>query len=259
MEVFLLQNVAVKIMYDGTEFHGWQYQPNGITVQEVVEATLSELTGENIKVTGCSRTDAGVHASEFYFNFFTDTKIPVDKLPFAFNNHLDTQYISAICAYNVSETFNSRFSSLGKRYMYKIHNSKNPNPFTKRYSWHFPYTLDIDLMNKAAEYFIGEYDFSAFMAAGGSQKTTVRKINKCCVLKNPEWDSELQIIIEANAFLYNMVRIISGTLCDVGTGKISYLDIPEIISSKDRRLAGMTAPPEGLHLNKVFYPSDVFL
>ena len=248
----------MKIMYDGTEFCGWQYQPNGFSVQEAVEKTLTRLTGAKTSVTGCSRTDAGVHAAEFYFNFFSDTKIPAEKMAFAFNNHLETKSISAICAYDVKKDFNSRFSSTGKRYIYKINNSKIPNPFTDRYSWFFPYKLNLSLMNKAASYFIGEHDFSAFMAAGGSQKTTVRKINRCEISKNPEWDSNIVITIEANAFLYNMVRIITGTLCEVGVGRILPEDIPSIIKSCSRSQAGMTAPPQGLHLNRVFYPDEIF-
>ena len=246
-------------MYDGTEFHGWQYQPNGITVQETIENTLNKIIGENIKVTGCSRTDAGVHALEYYFNFFSNTQIPTEKLAFALNNNFDNNYISAICAYDVEEDFNSRFSSLGKQYVYKIHNSKIGNPFTNRFSWFFPYKLNLDLMEEAAKYFVGEHDFSAFMASGGSQKTTIRNIKKCEVLKNPEWCSDIVIKVEANAFLYNMVRIITGTLCEVGTGRIKPCDIPYIIESCDRSKAGMTAPPEGLHLSKVFYPDDLFL
>ena len=259
MEVIHLRNIAIKIMYDGTQFHGWQYQPNGITVQEIVENTLTKLISEDIKVIGCSRTDAGVHAAEFFFNFFSETKIPVEKIPYAFNNHLETPYISAISAYDVPIDFNSRFSSIGKRYIYKIHNSKTPNPFTDRYSWFFPYKLDIELMNKASMHFIGEHDFSAFMAAGGSQKTTIRTIYKCNVSRNLEWDSDIFITVEANAFLYNMVRIITGTLCEVGTGKIKPEEIPYIIKSCNRSKAGMTAPPQGLHLNKVFYPNELFL
>lgn len=253
-----MRNIVIKIMYDGSRFHGWQFQPNGISVQEVVEKTLSGLTNENIKVTGCSRTDAGVHAIEYYFNFFSNTKIPCQKIPAAFNNHLDTFDISAIEAYDVDENFNARFSSIGKRYTYKILNSKTPNPFYRNYSWFFPYNLDIDLMKKASKFFIGEHDFSAFMAAGGSQKTTIRTISECLVTVNPEYKSEICVTVEANAFLYNMVRIIVGTLCDVGTGKISPDSISSIIESRERKNAGMTAPPEGLHLFKVNYPEKTF-
>lgn len=252
-----MHNIAMKIMYDGTEFHGWQTQKNGITVQETVESTLKQLTGEYIKVTGCSRTDAGVHALEYVFNFLTNSKIPVEKFPFAFNNNLKNNYISAVSAIYVPDDFNARYSSNGKRYIYRIHNSKIPNPFTGRYSWDFPYKLDLNKMKEAAKYFVGEYDFSSFMAAGGSQKTTVREIFSLCVERNTEWDSEIVITIEANAYLYNMVRIIVGTLCEVGTGKIDPCDIKNIIESKDRKMAGETAPPEGLHLAKVFYNIDL--
>lgn len=248
-----MHNIAMKIMYDGTEFHGWQTQKNGITVQETVENTLKKLTGEDIKVTGCSRTDAGVHALEYVFNFFTDSKIPVEKFPFAFNNNLKNNYISAVSASYVSDDFNSRYSSKGKRYIYRIHNSKTPNPFTDRYSWDFPYKLDLNKMKEAAKYFVGEYDFSSFMTAGGSQKTTVREVFSLNVEMSREWEEEIVITIEANAYLYNMVRIIVGTLCDVGTGKIVPCNIKKIIESKDRKMAGETAPPEGLHLAKVFY------
>ena len=254
-----MHNIAMKIMYDGTDFHGWQVQKNGITVQETVESTLKQLTGEDIKVTGCSRTDAGVHALEYVFNFFTDSKIPVEKFPFAFNNNLKNNYISAVSAIYVPDDFNARYSSKGKRYIYKIHNSKTPNPFTSRYSWDFPYKLDLNKMKEAAKYFVGEYDFSSFMAAGGSQKTTVREVFSLNIENSTEWDSEFIVTIEANAYLYNMVRIIVGTLCDVGTGKIAPCDIKSIIESKERKMAGETAPPMGLHLAKVFYNNDINL
>ena len=254
----------MKIMYDGTMFHGWQIQPNGITVQEAVETTLSKLLNEKISVTGCSRTDAGVHAKEYYFNFFSNTKIPAEKLPYAFNNtifSLDGVFsgISALEAFDVFEDFNARFSSCGKRYVYKIHNSKVLNPFTSRYSWYFPYKLDISKMRKAAECFCGTFDFSAFMAAGGSQKTTVRTVKKLCVEKSSEWRDEIFVSIEADAYLYNMVRIITGTLCEVGCGRILPEDVSGIIKSGNRKNAGMTAPPEGLFLDRVFYPEKIFL
>ncbi len=246
-------NIAVKIMYDGTGYHGWQLQKNGITVQERIETVLSELTGERVSVCGCSRTDAGVHALEFVFNFKSNTKIPVERLPYAINNHLINDSIAAVSARQADDDFNARFSSMGKRYIYKIWNSNIENPFTSKYSWFVPYRLDLDRMKAAAEHFKGTHDFSAFMAAGGSQKTTVRTISDCMVKKSAEWSEQIEIEVEANAFLYNMVRIISGTLAEVGVGRICPGDIPEIIKSGDRRKAGMTAPPEGLFLKKVLY------
>ncbi len=248
-----MKNIAVKIMYDGSKYHGWQNQKNGITVQERIETVLSELTGENTSVTGCSRTDAGVHALEYYFNFKSNTRIPTERLPFAINTHMGEDSIAAIEAFEVPDTFNARFSSKGKRYNYRIWNSNIENPFTAKYSWFLPYTLNIEKMQRAAGAFCGTHDFSAFMAAGGSQKTTIRTIRDCKVSKSVDWPEQIEIEVEADAFLYNMVRIISGTLAEVGIGRIPETEIGEIINSCDRKRAGMTAPPEGLFLKKVFY------
>lgn len=248
-----MRNIAVKIMYDGAAYHGWQFQKNGITVQERLETVLSELTGEKISVCGCSRTDSGVHALEYIFNFKSNTQIPIDRLPYAINNSLTKDSISAVSAWYEAGSFNSRFSSLGKRYVYKIWNSNIANPFTSKYSWFVPYKLDIEKMKRAARQFCGTHDFSAFMAAGGSQKTTIRTIRDCIVKQSSEWQEQLEIEVEADAFLYNMVRIIAGTLVEVGVGRIEEDSISEIIASCDRRRAGMTAPPEGLFLKKVFY------
>lgn len=252
-----MRNIAVKIMYDGGSYHGWQIQKNGITVQERMETVMSELTGEKVAVCGCSRTDSGVHALEYVFNFKSDTKIPAERLPYAINTHLKQEDIAAVSAKDVDDEFNARFSANGKRYVYKIWNSTLLNPFTTKYSWHFPYKLDVEKMKRAAEQFCGTHDFSAFMAAGGSQKTTVRTVRDCTVELSREWNEQIEIEIEADAFLYNMVRIITGTLTDVGTGRISWEEISQIIRNCDRREAGMTAPPQGLFLKKVYYNPQV--
>ena len=244
-------------MYDGGGYHGWQYQPNGITVQERMESVLTELTGKKTPVCGCSRTDSGVHALEYVFNFKSDTRIPADRLPYAINTHLCGDDIAAVSAKDVAEDFSARFSSNGKRYIYKIWNSNLQNPFTAKYSWHFPYKLDVEKMKAAAEKFCGTHDFSAFMAAGGSQKTTVRTIRDCCVKVSSEWAEQIEVEVEADAFLYNMVRIITGTLTDVGTGRKTAYEIEKIIRECDRRGAGMTAPPQGLFLKKVFYDPEI--
>ena len=252
-----MRNIAVKIMYDGGSYHGWQIQKNGITVQERMESVLSNLVGEKTAVCGCSRTDSGVHALEYVLNFKSNTRIPAERLPYAINTHLGQDDIAAVCAKDVDEDFNARFSANGKRYVYKIWNSTLQNPFTAKYSWHFPYKLDVEQMKKAAEEFCGTHDFSAFMAAGGSQKTTVRTVRDCTVAISKEWENQIEVEIEADAFLYNMVRIITGTLTDVGTGRKSVGEIKNIIAKCDRREAGMTAPPQGLFLKKVFYDSQV--
>ncbi len=244
-----MKNIAVRLMYDGSAYHGWQYQKNGITVQEVIENALSKITGEKIKVTGSSRTDAGVHALDYVFNFKSDTNIPLDKLPYALNYELNDDIV-AVSAWEAEEDFNARFSSKGKKYIYRIWNFRMRNPFYVGYSWYLPYNLDREKMQKAAEYFVGTYDFSAFMAAGGSQKTTVRTIRECKV----EIENDLiTVTVSADAFLYNMVRIITGTIVECGMGKIQPEDIPGIIESGDRRKSGLTAPPEGLFLKEVYY------
>ena len=244
-----MKNIAMRIMYDGTKYHGWQFQKNGITIQQAIEEALSGLTGEGIKVTGCSRTDAGVHALDYVLNFRSNTNIPAEKLPYALNYRLNKD-ITAVEAWEADENFSARFSSKGKRYIYRIWNGKMRNPFYIGYSWYLPYKVDVEKMKTAAKFFEGKHDFSAFMAAGGSQKTTVRTIRSCFV----ETDGDLiELTVEADAFLYNMVRIITGTLVEVGLGRIEYNAVPNIIKSGDRRESGLTAPPEGLFLKKVFY------
>ena len=244
-----MKNIAMRLSYDGTNYHGWQYQKNGISVQQVLEDNLSELTNESIKVTGCSRTDAGVHALDYVMNFMSNTNIPPEKLPYALNYRLNGD-ICAIDAWYASDDFNARFSAKGKTYVYNIMNSKFRNPFMKRYSWYMPFDLDFESMKSAAKYFVGEHDFSAFMAVGGSQKTTVRTVNFCELEKK---ENLIRLTIDANAYLYNMVRIITGTLAEVGMGKIAPDAIPYLIEQKDRRQCGLTAPPEGLFLKKVRY------
>ncbi len=247
-----MKNVAMRLVYDGSRYHGWQYQKNGISIQETLETALSKITGEDIKVTGCSRTDAGVHALDFVLNFRTSTEIPTDKLPYAVNYRLGND-ITVVEAWEADDDFNARFSSLGKRYQYQIWNGRMRNPFFVNYSWYLPYRLDRERMKKAAAYFVGEHDFSAFMAAGGSQKTTIREIRECSVTESGEIPELITITIEANAFLYNMVRIITGTIAEVGFGRIEPEAIPEIIRSGDRTRSGATAPPEGLFLKEVLY------
>ena len=247
-----MRNIALKIMYDGGIFHGWQRQKNAVSVQECMEKALAETTGELITVTGCSRTDAGVHAREFVLNFKSTTRIPIEKLPYAVNYRLPSE-ISALEAWEAEDNFSARFSARGKRYQYRIWNAKIANPFESRYSWQIPYKLDVEAMKQAAPFFEGKKDFAGFMAAGGDQKTTVRTVRQCMVWQDPKQAELITVTVEADAFLYNMVRIITGTLAEVGFGKIDNTKIPEIIESKDRTRGGLTAPPQGLFLEKVFY------
>ncbi|MEE1013845.1 MAG: tRNA pseudouridine(38-40) synthase TruA [Clostridia bacterium] len=247
-----MKNIAMRIRYDGTNYHGWQRQKNGITVQQVIEEALTDLTGAETKVTGCSRTDAGVHALDYVFNFKTETSIPVEKLPYALNYRL-REDVSAVEAFEVPADFNARFSTQGKRYIYRIQNAKPKNPFLNRYSWHIPYHLNVEDMIQAAPILEGTHDFSGFMAAGGDQKTTVRTVRVCRVEQDAELPESITITVEADAFLYNMVRIITGTLAEVGFGRIQVEDVPEILAACDRTRCGLTAPPQGLFLKKVYY------
>ncbi|MCK9479364.1 MAG: tRNA pseudouridine(38-40) synthase TruA [Firmicutes bacterium] len=248
----MLQNLALTLMFDGSRYHGWQRQTNAVTVEEVLSNAIYKRTGRQPLVIGCSRTDAGVHAIEYICNFMTDSPIPPEKLPFALNTLLPYD-IRVLKCNKVSDDFHSRFCAVSKTYVYNVYTDVISNPFLKNFAFHFPYTLNLEQMQRAATYFIGEYDFSAFMTTGSSQKTTVRKVTKLTVTKKENF---FRFEISANAFLYNMVRIIVGTLLYVGMGKISENDITKIIKSRDRSKGGITAGAMGLYLAKVDYNDE---
>ncbi len=244
-----MRRLLFTLCYDGTNYHGWQVQPNGITVQQCVQTALEHVTGERCSVTGCSRTDAGVHANMFCFHTDTDSAIPTDKFPLALNSVLPDD-ISVLNCKEVSENFHARYDCKGKTYIYKMYDGHLRDPFLKGYAYHHKGTLDASLMCAAANVFVGEYDFAGFCAAGSSVQDTVRRVTECSVERNGR---EVILTVTANGFLYNMVRIIVGTVVEVSDGKINVEDIPAIISSKNRELAGQTAPAHGLYLNKVYY------
>ena len=202
-------------------------------------------------MTGSSRTDAGVHARGLVCSAPVPFVIPPDKLPLAINSRLPND-VSVLRAVYVKESFNARFDSLGKRYIYRILPGSVRHPMLSRFSHFVTGSIDIDAMKKAAPCFEGEHDFAAFCAAGGSQNTTVRRLNKV-EARGPLSNGMIEIEVSGEAFLYNMVRIIAGTLLYVGQGKIAPEDVPAIISSGDRNRAGKTLPPEGLTLEEVFY------
>ena len=245
-----MRNIKLTIQYDGTDYHGWQSQDNALTVQDVLENAVKEITGVKPKIIGCSRTDTGVHAKRFVANFKSETKIPCMKLPLALNTKLPRDVV-CVLAEEAEPYFHSRYHAKKKTYTYYIQNSRFPDAFKLDYAWHYPYSLDIDKMKKAAEAFLGEHDFIGFAASGFTVKTTVRTIYSLEVDRVE--DDLIKITVTGNGFLYNMVRIIAGTLAFCGCGKLDPMDMPDIIASRDRKRAGITAPAQGLYLTEVYY------
>ena len=244
-----MRNIKLTLRFDGANYHGWQIQPNAVTVQGLVSQAVSKITKENIKVFGCSRTDSKVHANYYVASFKTESTVPSERLPYALNSLLPDDIVCT-GAEDVAEDFHAITSVIKKTYMYKVENSKIKNPFNARHVWHYSGKLDFEKMCIAAEFFKGTHDFLGFAAAGFTAKTTVRTIFDISLTKE---DDIISIAITGDGFLYNMVRIITGTLVWVGTGKINPSDIPKIIESKKRENAGITAPPDGLYLWGVEY------
>lgn len=244
-----MRNIKLIIEYDGKGFNGWQKQPDRLNIQGEIEKAIEEITGEKVDLTASGRTDAGVHSLGQTANFKTDSKIPTEKFAKAINSRLKKSIVIK-SAEEVDEKFHSRYSVKSKTYRYIINNSENGTAIYRGLEYHVPMKLDYEKMNEAIKYFIGEHDFKAFKASGTSSKSSVRKILDGNVRKEGE-----RVIIEVTGtgFLYNMVRIISGTLLDVGLGKIKPEDIPSIIESKDRTKAGKTLPAHGLYLLEVNY------
>lgn len=243
------RNIRLTLEYDGTNYCGWQKQPNALSIQETLEKAISRVVKEDVSVTGSGRTDSNVHAMGQVANFYTVSKIPSDKFVMAINSMLPKD-IAVRESKQVNLDFHSRYDAIGKEYKYLIYNSKVRSPLKKDYSYHVNYKLDREAMKDALYYFIGEHDFSGFMSTGSSIKGTVRTITHAEFVDNGEM---IEITLRGTGFLYNMVRIIVGTLVDVGIGKIDKDSIVEIIESKERKQAGHTAPPEGLYLSQVFY------
>ena len=244
-----MKNIKLTIEYDGKDFNGWQKQPNKLNIQGEIERAIKEITGEEVKLIGSGRTDAGVHSLGQVANFKTNSNISVEKIPIALNTKLK-QSIRIISAEEVEEKFHSRYNCKKKTYRYVINNSKNGTAIYRNLEYNFSQKLDVEKMNKAAQFFLGEHDFKAFKASGTSAKSSIRQIYEAKVYKEIE-----RVIIEltGNGFLYNMVRIISGTLVDVGIGKIQPEDIIKIIELGEREKAGKTLPPQGLYLVNVKY------
>ena len=234
--------VKLVVAYEGTNYCGWQIQPNGITVEQVLNETLSSLLGEEITVTGASRTDAGVHSLGNVAVFETHTKMPAEKISFALNQRLPEDIVVQESC-QVPEDFHPRFSKSRKTYEYRILNCRFRQPLERRTSYFYHYPLDVSAMQKAAAYLVGEHDFTSFASVHAQTNTYVRTIYALDVVREGDM---IRIRVQGNGFLYNMVRIIAGTLIQVGAGIKKPEDMESILAGKDRELAGPTAPAHGL-------------
>lgn len=243
------KNIKLTIEYDGTNYAGWQIQNNALTVQEKIQEVISKVTGENTQIIGCSRTDSGVHARGFIGNFFTESTIPPERFKYAINNLLPNDIV-VIDSREVSLDFHSRYSCKKKTYSYTIINRSDYPAINRNYMHYYNKPLDLDLMKKGSEFLIGTHEFDSFKKAGSSVKSTIRTIYYINIEKHGDY---IKFIIKGNGFLYNMVRIIVGTLIEVGTGKVYPEKVREILLAKDRSKAGKSVPPEGLCLEEVFY------
>jgi len=244
------RNILLTIAYDGTDYCGWQRQPKVKTVQGTIEECLGELLGMPIEIIGTSRTDAGVHAMGQCAGFSGDFAIPTENIKKALNDMLpESIAIKRVC--ERPENFHARFDAKGKRYFYFLNDSGEKNPFGRNYCYYYNWPLDENAMNEAAHYIKGKHDFACFQASGGQiRKTTVRTVDDIFVERKKH---DIKIEVSGNGFLYNMVRIIAGTLAEVGRGKIEPEELKDIIDSKDRTRAGHTAPPQGLYLKEIYY------
>ncbi len=245
-----MRNIKIIIEYNGKGFNGWQKQPNKLNIQGEIERAIFDVTGEKVELYASGRTDAGVHSFGQTANFKIENLIPLEKIPLALNSKLKKTIVIK-SAEEVDENFHARYNCKGKKYRYIINNSKVPSAIYHDLEYHLPIKLDIEKMIEASKFFIGEHDFKAFRASGTSSKSSVRIIYNIDIKKDNE--DRIYIDYTGNGFMYNMVRILTGTLVDVGLGKITPKEIPEIIESKDRSKAGKTLPAHGLYLMEVYY------
>lgn len=244
-----MKRVRMVVAYDGTNYSGWQVQPNGITIESEINRCLYELLHEEIHIVGASRTDSGVHAKGNIAIFDTETKMPADKISYALNQRLPDD-IRIQKSDEVDLDFHPRYCHMRKTYEYHIYNAEFESPTARLYSYFTYRKIDVEKMQKAAKYFIGEHDFLSFCSVNSQVKTTVRTIYDLDVVKQ---EHEICIRITGNGFLYNMVRIIAGTLLEVGYGKRKPEEMEQILLGKNRALAGPTAPAHGLILDRYEY------
>ena len=245
-----MQRIRTIIAYDGTDYVGWQTQPNGVAVQEVIEKAILEVTGEQTTLQGSGRTDSGVHARAQVAHFDTEARMAADKFAIALNTHLPAD-IRVLYSEEVSPDFHARFSAKEKQYRYFVQTGPHADVFARKYALHAYMPLDFDLMNEAAALAVGTHDFSAFMSTGREVETAFR------TLSLSRWEKQgkfLVYTVQGNGFLYNMVRILVGTMVGMGNGRIPKDSMEKALASLSRKDAGPTAPPHGLVLWRVKYP-----
>ncbi len=244
-----MTRLFLTLRYRGGAYHGWQVQPNGVTVQETLQNAIEAVTGVRSGVIGCSRTDAGVHAEKFCCTFDTESPLRGERLALALNAHLPFD-VAVSDVREVALDFHPRYDARGKRYIYRIWNGRQRNPFYEENAIHIAVPLDDRRMDEAAKDFLGTHDFAPFCAAGSSVEDTTRTVTRCDVSR----EGDLVVVtVEANGFLYNMVRIMVGTLLDIASGRLAADEIPVIFEQNKRDAAGTTAPAKGLTLQDVFY------
>ncbi len=246
-----MRNIKLVIEYEGTNYCGWQSQKNVISIQDTIQDAIFKITGSRVELIGSGRTDGGVHALGQVANFIIDSEIKAERFAFALNWILPHDIVIKNSC-EVDMDFHSRYCAVGKQYSYLLLNSRQPTALYRNLAHHISYCdkLDVSKMEDASKYFIGTYDFSSFMSKGSSIKSTVRTIYDVKIVQNEEF---IKIIYHGNGFLYNMVRIISGTLLQTAIGKIEPINIPDIIQSKNRQRAGIGLPAHGVYLEKVYY------
>lgn len=249
-----MRNIRLRIQYEGTRYQGWQRQKeNDNTLQGKFEALLSKMCGEEIELAASGRTDAGVHAKGQVANFHTNSDMPLEEMLTYINTYLP-QDVAVVEISQAKDRFHSRLNAVGKRYCYRILNTAIPNVFWRRYALEVEQRLDVEAMQTAAQYLLGEHDFKAFTSAKKSKKSTVRRIDEISFeWGNGEEKDLLTITFEGNGFLHHMVRILTGTLIEVGKGERTPESIQEVLEKGDRALAGMLVPAKGLTLEEVYY------
>lgn len=244
-----MRNIALFLTYDGTAYHGWQVQKKDITIGRTMEEAAAKIVGHAVKMTGCGRTDAGVHARKYVANFRTTSTIPVERLPYAMNTHLPEDIV-VTDAMEVHEDFNAIGSCIRKEYTYLIYNSRIRDPFFVNRAWFYPKHLDEKIMQQAASAFVGTHDFAAVRSVGTDVKSTVRTVYYYEVERKGDL---IELRVCANGFLYNMARAMAGTVVYAAEGKIKPEEISALLESGNRTAAGPTVPPGGLYMTKLWY------